>query len=45
VLAPVLLGSGERIFEGLDGLWDRYEIAEYTPSKAVAHVRVVRKTN
>jgi dihydrofolate reductase len=40
---PVLFGSGERIFEGLDGLSDRYEVAEYIPSKTVAHVRIVKK--
>lgn len=45
VLAPVLLGSGERIFEGLDRLSDRYEVAEYVPSKSVAHVRVIRKAH
>jgi len=43
VLVPVLLGSGERIFEGLDGLSDSYEVAEYIPSKTVAHVRIVKK--
>jgi dihydrofolate reductase len=44
VLVPVLLGGGERIFEGLDGLSDSYEVAEYIPSKSVAHVRIVKKT-
>ncbi len=43
VLVPMLLGSGERVFEGLDGLSDRYEVAEYIPSKTVAHVRIVKK--
>lgn len=43
VLVPMLLGSGERIFEGLDGLSDSYEVAEYIPSKTVAHVRIVKK--
>jgi dihydrofolate reductase len=43
VLVPMLLGSGERIFEGLDGLSDGYQVAEYTPSKTVAHVRIVKK--
>jgi len=43
VLVPILLGSGEKIFEGLDGLSDRYEVAEYIPSKTVAHVSIVRK--
>ena len=43
VLVPLLLGSGERIFEGLDGLPDSYEVAEYIPSKTVAHVRIIKK--
>jgi len=43
VLVPMLLGSGERIFEGLDGLSDSYEVAEYIPSKTIAHVRIVKK--
>jgi len=43
VLVPILFGSGERIFEGLDGLEERYEVAEFIPSKTVSHVRVVRK--
>jgi dihydrofolate reductase len=44
VLVPMLLGSGERIFEGLDGLSDSYEVVEYIPSKTVAHARIVKKT-
>lgn len=44
VAVPLLLGSGERIFEGLGGLQDRYEIAEFIPSKAVSHVKVVKKS-
>ena len=44
VLVPILLGGGERIFEGLDGLSDSYDVAEYIPSKTVAHVRIVKKT-
>jgi len=43
VMVPILLGSGERIFEGLDGLPDRYEVTEYIPSKTVVHLRIVRK--
>jgi dihydrofolate reductase len=43
VLVPVLLGSGEKIFEGLDGLPDSYEVVEYIPSRTVAHVRIVKK--
>jgi len=43
VLVPILLGSGERIFAGLDAISDSYEVAEYIPSKSVAHVRIVKK--
>lgn len=44
VQVPMLLGSSERIFEGLDALSDGYKVAEYIPSKTVAHVRIVRKS-
>jgi dihydrofolate reductase len=43
VLVPILLGSGARIFEGLDGLPDSYEVVEYIPSRTVAHVSIVKK--
>lgn len=39
-IAPVLLGSGERLFE--DDLTSAYELAEFVPSEAVTHVRLVR---
>lgn len=39
-IAPVLLGSGERLFE--DDLTSAYELAEFAPSEAVTHVRLVR---
>ena len=37
------MGQGERIFEGLGGVEDLYECAEFTPSKAASHLRVVKK--
>jgi dihydrofolate reductase len=43
VLVPILLGQGEGIFEGLVGLQDRYEVAEFVPSRTVSHVRIARK--
>lgn len=43
VQVPLLLGQGERIFEGLGGVEDRYECVEFTPSQAVSHLRIVRK--
>jgi dihydrofolate reductase len=44
VQVPILLGSGESIFEGLDCLSDSYEVVEYIPSKTVAHLHIVKKT-
>jgi hypothetical protein len=38
-----LTPHGERIFEGLDGVQDRYEVAEFIPSKTVSHVRIVKR--
>ena len=43
VIAPVLLGRGERLFDGLDGLPDGYEVSDLVCSPAVAHVRVTKK--
>lgn len=43
VIAPVLLGRVERLFEGLDDLPDGYEVGEIDSSPSVAHVRIVRE--
>ena len=43
VQVPLVLGQGERIFEGLGGVEDLYECVEFTPSKAVSHLRIVKK--
>jgi hypothetical protein len=43
VQAPVVLGSGESVLAGWAGLSDRDEVADYIPSKTVAHVRSVKK--
>lgn len=43
VQVPILIGAGERIFEGEAGLDERYEVAEFVPSKSVSHVRIVKK--
>ncbi len=42
VIVPILLGSGERLFEHLDGGPDGYECVEFVCSPAVAHVRFSR---
>lgn len=44
VQVPLLLGQGERIFEDLGGVEDLYECVEFTPSQAVSHLRIVKKT-
>jgi len=43
VQVPLLLGQGERIFEDLGGIEKRYECVEFSPSKAVSHLRIVKK--
>lgn len=43
VQVPLLLGQGERIFEGLGGVEDLYECVEFKPSQAVSHLRIVKK--
>jgi dihydrofolate reductase len=43
VQTPLLLGKGEPLFAGVEGLADRYECVEFRPSKAVTHLKLVRK--
>jgi dihydrofolate reductase len=42
VVVPVLLGSGERLFDNLDGALDGWECVEFAPSASVTHVRLRR---
>ena len=42
--APLLLGSGERLFDELDNVPAGYEIAEFVGTPAALHVRFVRKS-
>jgi hypothetical protein len=42
--APLLLGSGERLFDDLEDLPSGYEIADFVGTPAALHVRVARKT-
>ncbi len=42
VVAPVLLGRGERLFADLDDLPQGYQVAEIVSSPSVAHVRLTR---
>jgi len=41
-VVPVLLGSGERVFDGLENLPAGYECVEFAASPAVAHMRLAR---
>ncbi len=42
-ISPILLGSGARLFDGLDDLPERYECVELVASPAAVHARVARK--
>ncbi len=44
VIVPILLGTGERLFEHLDGGPAGYECVEFVGSPSVAHVRFARRT-
>jgi dihydrofolate reductase len=41
-VVPVLLGGGERLFEGLGTALDGWGCVEFVPSASVAHVRLRR---
>ena len=43
VISPVLLGSGERLFDNLDGGPEGYKCVEFVASPAVTHVRLARE--
>lgn len=42
VVVPVLLGAGERLFDGLGAALDGWACVEFAPSASVAHVRLRR---
>ncbi|MSP91762.1 MAG: hypothetical protein EXR79_08155 [Myxococcales bacterium] len=44
VQVPLLLGRGERIFEGLVGVEDSDECVEFTSSQVVSRLRIVKKS-
>jgi dihydrofolate reductase len=44
VVVPILLGSGERLFDHLDGGPHGYELVEFVSSPAVAHMRFVAQS-
>ncbi len=42
-ISPILLGSGERLFEDLEGIEREYECAEFVGTPGATHVRLVRR--
>jgi dihydrofolate reductase len=42
-VVPVLLGGGERLFDGLDDVLEKWTCVEFAPSASVAHVRLRRR--
>ncbi|MGA9655942.1 MAG: hypothetical protein WBV96_18725 [Polyangia bacterium] len=42
VIVPILLGSGERLFDHLDGGPFGYKCVEFLSSPSVVHVRFTR---
>ena len=42
-LAPVLLGAGERLFEDVDQLAERYEVSSMINSAAVTHMHITKR--
>jgi dihydrofolate reductase len=42
VIVPVLLGTGERLFDHLDVGLDDYECVEHLSSPAVTHIRLAK---
>jgi dihydrofolate reductase len=43
-IAPVFLGAGERLFDGVDVRASGYECAEFVPSEKATHVVIRRRT-
>lgn len=43
VISPIILGRGERLWDGLDSLMDRYEVVESVGIGNVTHIRLVKR--
>jgi len=43
VIAPILAGAGERLFDHVDGALAGYQCVELASSKTVTHARIVRR--
>jgi dihydrofolate reductase len=44
VIVPLLAGAGERLFDNLADLSEKYQVAEMVSSPKATHVRLVRRT-
>ncbi len=44
VVWPALLGSGERLFEGIDAPALGYQLAGHTPTPGATHMVLTRRT-
>jgi dihydrofolate reductase len=44
VVSPVLLGSGERLFEGIDAPSLGYQVTDHIPTQAATHMIINRRT-
>jgi dihydrofolate reductase len=44
VVSPVLLGSGERLFEGIDAPSLGYQVTDHIPTPAATHMIINRRT-
>jgi dihydrofolate reductase len=45
VQVPILLGRGVRLWDGLEGLDERYEIESQTSPSGVTHLTFTRRTS
>jgi dihydrofolate reductase len=45
VMSPVLVGEGERLFEGLEGVAEGYKVVEFKASEAAAHLRIAKASS
>ena len=43
VIAPIVLGRGERLWDGLEGLEDRFDVEAVSPPSGVIHVTFTRR--
>ncbi len=43
VIAPIVLGRGERLWDGLEGLEDRFDVEAVSTPSSVTHVTFTRR--